>query len=365
MAIQHPTYQEAVEQGLIEGLPSYGGRFALNKSILATLRVMDEQDAVQSIDWDFLPRHILPDLIERILYYRGTGALFRFMQRFYFLPYVAKGLDCYGRPTKITPLTWNGELKEGKDAKEKAEIEKANTFVPELELTPIWDVIPEDERTLESMDNYCVIFYDYTPQQSKTLISRQALNEPVLQVMADMIPFMRTSLKNSIGVTGIKVSSNDEATEVQQANDATERAALRGDKWIPINGTIQMQELGRTSALGANEYLLALQSLDNYRLSTHGLKAGGLFQKNSHMLQAEQDANSLGASLVLQDRVAQRQRAAMIADSIWPLGIDVYASESVLGMDTSGDGMIDNRPRGEEITNINLEGGEENAEYGI
>ena len=39
------------------------------------------------------------------------------------------------------------------------------------------------------------------------------------------------------------------------------------------------------------EYMLAMQSLDNLRLSGYGIDNGGLFEKKAHELQTEADIN--------------------------------------------------------------------------
>ena len=88
---------------------------ALNNSILQSLRTMDEQDAINSGKWYNLPRSLDQNLVERILYYRASGTFFymRSNDRFYFLPYVGKGLDVYGRFNGLTPLPFNGSVDDG------------------------------------------------------------------------------------------------------------------------------------------------------------------------------------------------------------------------------------------------------------
>lgn len=82
-----------------------------------------------------------------------------------------------------------------------------------------------------------------------------------------------------------------------------------------------------------------MQSLDNYRLSLHGLDNGGLFQKRSHMLEAEQEMNAGNVGLVMRDRLQCRQEFCNIANSIWGLDMWCEPSETVIGMDITGDGV--------------------------
>jgi hypothetical protein len=80
-----------------------------------------------------------------------------------------------------------------------------------------------------------------------------------------------------------------------------------------------------------------MQSLDNYRLSLYGLDNGGLFQKKSHMLEAEQNMNTGNTGLILQDSLKCRQDACDIINSVWDLDVWCEASEVVLNIDRNGD----------------------------
>ena len=84
------------------------------------LRIMDEQDAINSIKWYNLPNGLDSNLIERILFYRGQGMFFYMPtdERFYFLPYALDGtIDVYGRFVDVTPLPFNGTASDGDKVK--------------------------------------------------------------------------------------------------------------------------------------------------------------------------------------------------------------------------------------------------------
>ena len=93
----------------------------------------------------------------------------------------------------------------------------------------------------------------------------------------------------------------------------------------------------------ADEFMMALQSLDNFRLSTYGLDNGGLFQKRQHMLQSEEEMNMAGGGsvgLIMQDGLSIRQRFCDIVNSIWGLGIWCDVSETASGSDKNMDGEL-------------------------
>lgn len=323
---------------------------ALNDSIFRSLQIMDEQDAINSGKWYNLPRGLSQNLIERILYYRASGILF-YMQSndtFYFLPYVGKGLDVYGRYISTTPLPFNGTVSE------KGE----KPWIDGLDLKIQHDFLPAgtllEEGGLDIFTKSCVILNDYTIQLPQKPIPRAVLQTPYLQVMAEIIPFTRTALLNGTGVDGIRIASADEAPNVALASNSLTEAAINGERWIPLVGGLQTEELGHETPTKIEDYLVALQSLDNIRLSFHGIENGGIFEKKAHMLQSEQNMISGTAGLVLQDKTFQRQNFCNIVNSIWGLGIWWEPSEPAMEGDMNGDGMV-----GDNYA----DGGEDNGDY--
>jgi hypothetical protein len=306
------------------------------------LRILDEQDAVNRFTWYNLPPGLNSRLMERILYYKGQGMFFKLQDKFYFLPYALNGtIDVYGRFTEVTPLPFNGSTKTA-DGKELP-------WIPGLKRKCLYEMeLPEDyisedgeilvDKILDAQESSCVLIKDYTEQISQTNISRQILQDPILDVMSDLFPFMRTALLNSTGVQGMRVNDQSEYANVEAASRAINRAALDGKKYIPIVGNVDFQELTNGQVIKSEEFLLAMQSLDNYRLSLYGLDNGGLFQKKSHMLEAEQSMNSGNTGLVFKDSLQCRQDACMIINSVWGLDMWCMPSEVVLNMDMTGDG---------------------------
>jgi hypothetical protein len=306
------------------------------EEIKKQLRILDEQDAVNRYVWHNLPEGLNGKLMERILYYRGQAMMFYLDGKFYFLPFALDGsIDVYGRFESVTPLPFNGTAQSD-----------TTPYIQGLTYNPIYDVqLPEDfaekseEEIIEFLENSCVIFKDYTEQQSQTVLSRQILNEPILDFMAECFPFMRTALINATGVSGMRVNTENESANVYAANNAIVKAALEGNPKVPIVGNVDFQELTGSAPAKAEEFLLAMQSLDNYRLSLYGLENGGLFQKKSHMLEAEQAMNSGNVGLVMRDGLSYRQMQATIANSIWGTNMWVEVSETTINMDTTGDGV--------------------------
>lgn len=322
------------------GLPvkaTSGKKECLQDNIRKLLRVVDEQDAINRYKWYNLPSGLDGQLLERILYYRGQGMFFymKELNEFYFLPYTldvpngGTGIDVYGRFTGATPIPFNG-TGIPQNGKEKP-------WIPGLHRKPVYS-IKLDQLTEEDFYNSCVLLSDYSKQISQTNISRQVLNDPLLNEMAKYIPFMGTSLLLGTGIKGMRVNSADESRDVKTAAESVEQAALNGSPWIPIVSSIEFQELAEGALVKPEEYMLSLQSLDNFRLSLYGLENGGLFEKKAHLLESENAINQANVGLVYQDGLTIRQKFCDIVNSIWGLGIWCEPSETVLGVDQNMDG---------------------------
>ena len=316
---------------------------ALKENVKKVMRIVDEQDAVNRFTWYNLPDGLNGQMLERMLYYKGQLCFFYLpsMNKFYLMPYALDGgIDFYGRFTGVHPIPFSG----GTTDEEKTLTAIQAKSLATIKLKPKYDVVTlkdwlQDENITEQS---CVLLKDYTEQLSQTVIARQVLNDPILDVEAECIPFMRTALIRATGVKGMRVGTQDEQSNVEAANRSMLDAALTGKTNIPIIGSVDFQELNDGQVGKSEEFMMALQSLENFRLSTYGLDNGGLFQKHERKLVAEQEQNAGGGSigLVMQDGLTIRQRFCDIVNSIWGLGIAVDISETVSGTDKNLDGEI-------------------------
>lgn len=337
-----PNIEPIIAAGLDPktGLPTRLGSVdgsTLQNDIKRSLRILDEQNAVRRYRWVNLPNGLTSELMERILYYKGQAAFFYMKEnnKFYFLPYALDGtIDVYGRYTDITPLPFNGQPGTEKDGKIKP-------WISGLKRHVLYEM-PEDYN-LKDFEEGCVLLHDYTQQMSENIIPRQIIQDPILNAMSESFPMARTSLLANSGIKALRVNDDDQSAEVKRASKSVTKAALTGDPWVPMVGNLEFQDLtSNGSALKAEEYLLYLQALDNYRLSLYGLKNGGLFQKKSHMLESEQQMNDGNTTLAYIDGLAHRQGFCDLVNSVWPLGIACLPEETVMGYDMNGDGMIGN-----------------------
>lgn len=312
------------------------------ENVRKQLRILDEQDAVNRYSWYNLPCDVSSQELERMIYYKGQLCFFYVpeIEQFIFSPYALDGtIDYYGRFNTVHPVPWAEGME--KDGNKKSPL---SAYLANKKLDVCYGIPTSEDKLIEWSTKFiegkaCVLVHDYTKQLSQINIARQIIQDPLLDIMADCIPFMRTCLLANTGVQGMRVANQADYPNVLDANGAFEKAALEGDIYVPIVGSVEFQALTDSQAMKAEEYLLAMQGLDNFRLSLYGLDNGGLFQKKSHMLEAEQSMNAGKASIPLNDGLSIRQNFSDIVNALTGLGISCEVSECVIGADMNMDGL--------------------------
>lgn len=337
-----PDVKTLVQAGIDPktGLPIKIASSCVHKDgIKHIVRIIDEQDAVNRYKWYNLPCNITSQELERMLYYKGQLAFFYMekLDQFFFMPYALDGtIDFYGRFNRIHPVPMTSGTTEDEKKLAKAQADILST----LKLNCVYDVVLPEDLTLEVFDNSAVLLHDYSKQLSQTIIPRQIVNEPLIELESEMIPFMRTALINSTGVRGVRVNDADQAKEVTDAGRSVAAAALSGEQYVPMVGNLEFQELSDGSVATSDQYLMAMTALDNLRLSTYGIDNGGLFLKTRQTLQAEANMAAPNIQSVYQDGLSIRQNFCDIVNSIWGLDIWCEPSEAVVKQDLNMDGVM-------------------------
>ena len=321
----------------------------LKANMKKILRLVDEQDAINRYKWYNLPCNISSEELERLLYYKGQLCFFYFkeLDEFYLMPFALDGsIDFYGRYNTIHPVPMSSGTEDDEKLKELHKSQRS--LLSAKHLTVVKAIKSLDELKEEDLYNSAVILWDYSRQIGQNIIPRKDVNDPLLDVIAEIPCFLRTALIASTGVKGMRVADADSKQEVKIASAQVLNCALSGELATPITSTIEIQELFDGPTGKAQEYLLAMQALENLRLSTYGLENGGIFEKKAHKLEEEQEMNSSTVGLVYADGLAIRQNFCNIVNSIWGTSIWCLPSESVTGTDLDGDGVaFDNNEAGE------------------
>lgn len=341
------------------GLPIKLDGAPTKSSIKMFLRLVDEQDACNRYKWFNIPFNMSSEEIERLLYYRGQLCAFyeKNTEKFYLMPYALDGtIDFYGRFNTVhpVPITTGGDVED-----ETKEIEAMRNLLSQMKLRCLYDVVLPEELDEDTILNSCVLIHDYTKQISQTIIPRCQVNEGILDVMSDIVPFMRTGLMLGTGIKGIRVDDSDQAKDVMEASRQMIDQAREGKPWIPLTGAIDFQELADGNLSKTEDYLLAMQALDNIRLQGYGLPNGGIFEKKAHILESENAMNQQAIDRVYQDGLSIRQRFCAIFNSVFGTSLWCMPSESVLDTDINGDGLAVDMDLGDN--NGEATGGESNG----
>ena len=212
----------------------------LKTNIKRLMRIMDEQDAVNRGKWFNIPTNITSRDLERMLYYKFQLCLFysKELQEFYILPFTLAddseigSLDLYGRYKFIKPIPFVGGATEDK----KKTLTPIEVYLSKLKLrvvyAPLVEVKPED------LYECAVILQDYTPQlDNKNGEPRFSLNDPLLDVMAEIIPMLRTNLILTSGVKGVRVNDEDQKVEVYEGSFQLLNA-LNASALLPANNSL-------------------------------------------------------------------------------------------------------------------------------
>ena len=324
------------------GLPMKMGnpRCLSKEGLKKILRIIDEQDAVNRYKWYNIPCNLTSQEIERMLYYKGQLCFFylKDLDEFYFMPYALDGtIDFYGRFNTIVPVPMTSGTT---DKRNKAQAE----YLSRIKLNCKYGIVLPENLKEEDLYNSAVLIHDYTKQMAQTIIPRVDVNDPLVDIEAEVMPYMRTALLMGTGVRGVRINDTDQEDSVREGSRNMYRAALEGDPYVPITAKIEFQELTNGSPTKAEDYLISMQALDNLRLSTYGIDNGGLFDKKSYVNNAQTEMNMGGSvGLVLEDGLKIRQEFCNIVNSIWGLGIWCEPSETITQVDANGDGVTYDR----------------------
>lgn len=358
-----PDYKTAIMMG-IDPFTKQPTRVAnecnIKEKIRMNLRIMDEQEAINRFKWYNLPDGIDSQLLERIIYYRGQAIMFYddTLEKFFFLPYALSGrIDPYGRFLQVKALPFLG----GTTTDEKKG--KLKVWTDTIIRKPIYsleEILSDPEKY--NVKDYCIILKDYTPQEGENIVPRKELQEKILDLMSEAFPMARTNLIANSGIQGLRVSEEDSKKQVEVMSQMIKRSALNGEPFTAVFGPTEFQQLTGGGTSKVQDFLMYMQSLDNFRRSCYGLKSGGVFEKKAHELQAEAMVNQSNTDLIYMDSLKRRQDFCDLVNLVFGLTIWCEASETATGLDANMDGSTVDQENIEESQMFNNQGGEANED---
>ncbi len=217
----------------------------------------DLNQCVSRYVWKNLPNGLSSWNLERMLYFRGTLCGFKFAGKVYILPYtITGGINPYGLPNKVTPITYNGQAVAGK-----------NHFFSQNFSLPV-DLVGD-----ETNDYNAVLLYDAIPYSpSGQSPSRYYLNQFIIKEMADV--FARVNI--NIVISNKKI--------LLQIKDAKQRDIVQKElesifesdcPFGIITTPIEANAIQSTSDYNADDLFNTLKNYDAIRCFMSGISSKG------------------------------------------------------------------------------------------
>ena len=287
---------------------------------------MDREDFISRYKLENLPEEfrLTSDEVYRMLYFKYALAFAKYEDYYFLLPFALDGtIDIYGRfkSIKLFPYTSDSKDESGKDIKVYKNKELSQ-LLSELSFKVIY--CEKDLDGLSDTDLKAVIIKDYVNGiDTNNGIPRYQLNKPLLETEALFIPYMRTSLKLATGVKMVGVNDPSEESDVIESLRQIDNAIISGVPFIPVIRKSDFQDIGNEPVAKVQDYFLAMQSVDNFRLSSMGLSNGGLFQKSERETISEQATNTVNANLRLQQNFEFQKKQWDLINKAFGLDIQI------------------------------------------
>lgn len=277
----------------------------LGKEFVNTLKDLDSQQNTNKYIWKGLPDYLPSWLIENMLYNRGSLCGYIDGGILYIFPYAqAEGIDFYGIPKAVRPVTYNGEI-----MRKNADSTIGKTF-----------------KTIHNgsiKDARAVILYDRIPVYNNNTapLARAVLNQELLNYQADLLGRVKNNIENADKKMVFYVDSEDQVRQTEQdLIDAygngfpflvmVKGAGINDGK---ANGTLQSDIDIVTQAL-----FETWQSLNSIRCMVSGISNQGAFEKKERKLTGELAGADVQTEIVADAGLRMRRLFISQMKAIYP-----------------------------------------------
>lgn len=328
--------------------------------------IMREQNFVETIErymWTNVPFGLTPDLIERVLFFRGKGVLYynEKVGKFQFLPFALNDtIDEYGRYTRCNTLPFIGvdQVKKSPNSKRR----EVSAIVEDL---PIVYDLPYNEEMLKMVREgkpVGIILNDNSLSISQQPIIRANYVKPVLHMLATLMQIINCAMFGAADHNTIQVENESELKSINLGIDAINKNILNGKRFTAIASQLQITPLKTSNTSDLEGLFNTFNSLTNFLKSITGIANPGVFDKKAHLLQEEQQLNGSNADDVYYNGLRQRQEFCLLVQAYY--GYPIWC-QSKRGMTEY---QAENMEMGEtddpDNTQFNQkEGGEDNVSY--
>lgn len=305
---QHPGYRKRKDrEALVDNL--------MNKHMVEYL---------ERFEWSGLPDELPQDIIERVLFFRGKGAMFQYLDTFYFLPFALDGtIDSYGRYATINPTLFTGQFDSAKNKWDEAvflpEAASDTKFVVSYSVKPSEATHPAVILTDQSLG----ISQDLTPHSERVKV--------LLERMVNTLMLIEINNINGVQTYAMFVSDQAQKDAVEEEFNNYDTRILEGKRVTVVVGDTTVEPFKELTAAknisDSQRYWQSYQAWDNLRKELIGLDSGGTNMKMEHVTSEESQMNGNMDSLVMSNALRMRLDFCDIINAQWGLSVSVNEVE--------------------------------------
>lgn len=310
------------------------------EKIADSLSTLDYQQYLTRFKWNNLPEGLTSELFERVMYFSGSAMFFyiKELNRFYFLPYGMSGegqnvgIDFYGQFNRIKPYSFNGATDgRGEEEPGKKKPTRADIFLSTQIRDNIKDVpfVKTEEEARKIYENGAVICWDYTPGLNYWNNSRNRVSRAFIKFLKKVLIQVQSALINASGFN-LFAADGESANDIMQMQiDAINKDREKGKLAAVVSNLLgQIQNLQSNAPAAMADFWACLQSVDNLRLKTMGIRNDGVEQKSQYQNIQEQSVDINDSLQVYWNSFMERVKFSAIVNSIWDL--DIYPEPLLL-----------------------------------
>lgn len=324
--------------------PRYS-RDIMFEKIGASFSNMDYQQYLTRFKWNNLPEGLDSELFERIMYFSGSAMFFyiKELDRFFFLPYgmsgegTETGIDFYGRYNKLKPYSFNGSTDGSGEKTAQGKRTKADIYLSTQIRDNIKDIpfVENEEEARKIYENGAVICFDYTPGLAYWNDSRNRISQSYVKYMVKVLIQTKSALINASGFNLFSADGEQDNELMQMQIDTINQDREEGQLAAVVSKLLgNIENIQSNAPAAMQDFWASLQSVDNLRLKSMGIRNDGLQQKSQYQNIQEQSMDINDSLQVYWNSFMERVKFSAIVNSIW--GLDIYPEPLLLPQMSEG-----------------------------
>lgn len=282
----------------------------------------DMQQCISRYKWNDMPNGITGELVERMLYFRHSVAGFKYAGNVYILPWVMQGgLNIYGYPNRIKPMTYNGQAVAGDN----------DYFKQDFEL-------PVDKGG-DLIDNYtAVLLFDDVPNGPSGIgPSRFALNQVIIKEICDTFARININIVVSNKKILLYIKDPKQRSVIQKE---LEIAFGSDSPFALITAPLEPGSIQTSNDYYADELFNAIKNYDGIRCFMSGISAKGFGnEKKERLVSGELAGNEEEKDLILDLGLSLRKQFCDRCNKLFGTNMSVEIRKSNFCEQVDGNNM--------------------------